>query len=116
MYNHDFTDDQQRRVLMDSRAAIERSNQSVAKSQAIAIETEQIGTEVISELGGQRETLLRAKSRLTDADQELDKSRKILNTMKKRILTNKFVLILIILLEVGILGSVIYLKFFARSK
>ncbi|OXU22716.1 hypothetical protein TSAR_011327 [Trichomalopsis sarcophagae] len=106
----------QRRVLLESRAAIERGNQSVAKSQAIAIETEQIGTEVIGELGEQRETLLRAKSRLNQTDQELDKSKKILNTMKKRILTNKFVLILIILLEIAILGCTVYIKYFEKSK
>ncbi|XP_014210282.1 vesicle transport through interaction with t-SNAREs homolog 1B [Copidosoma floridanum] len=105
------SDDAQRRVLFDSRAAIQRSNQSVIKSHAVAIETEQIGTEVISELGSQRETLLQAKSRLTDTDQELDRSRKIMNAMRKRILTNKFILILIIICEVSILGCLIYIKF-----
>ena len=113
--NTDLTAEQ-RRVLMESRAAIERSNQSVVKSQAIAIESEQIGTEVMSELGTQRETLMRAKSRLTQTDQELDKSRKIINTMRKRVLTNKFVLILIIILEVVILGCTVYIKFFQKSK
>jgi vesicle transport through interaction with t-SNAREs protein 1 len=106
----------QQRVLLDSRAAIERSNQSVAKSQAIAIQTEQIGTEVVSELGEQRESLLRAKSRIIQTDQELDKSKRILITMKKRVLTNKFVLILIILLELAILGSTVYIKFFKKAK
>lgn len=108
MYN-DLRD--QQRVLMDSRAAIQRSNQSVLKSQAIAIETEQIGTEVITELGDQRETLLRAKSRLTETDQELDRSKKILITMKKRIFTNKFILIIIIIFEIIVLLCLIYIKF-----
>ncbi|XP_014234752.1 vesicle transport through interaction with t-SNAREs homolog 1B [Trichogramma pretiosum] len=103
-----------RRILMESRAAVERGNQSVAKSQAIAIETEQIGTEVISELGEQRETLMRAKNRLINTDQELAKSRKIINTMKRRVLTNKFVLILIIIFEVVILGLTVYIKFFKK--
>ncbi|XP_011504153.1 PREDICTED: vesicle transport through interaction with t-SNAREs homolog 1B [Ceratosolen solmsi marchali] len=106
----------QQRVLLDSRAAIERSNQSVAKSQAISIQTEQIGTEVISELGEQRESLLRTKSRIIETDQELNKSNKILITMKKRILTNKLVLILIILLEIAILGCTVYIKFFKKAK
>lgn len=111
--NRDLTSEQ-RRVLVDSRAALERTNQSVSKSHAIAIETEQIGTEVISELGGQRETLLRAKSRLTETDQELARSKKIMNLMKRRILTNKFVLILIIIFEFAILGCLVYIKFIPK--
>ncbi|CAB0030063.1 unnamed protein product [Trichogramma brassicae] len=89
-----------RHILMESRAAVERGNQSVAKSQAI--------------LGEQRETLMRAKNRLINTDQELAKSRKIINTMKRRVLTNKFVLILIIIFEVVILGLTVYIKFFKK--
>lgn len=101
-----------RRVLLDGNAALERSAQSVARSQAVAAESEQIGTEVISELGEQRERLLRAKRRLSQTDEELNKTRKILNVMRLRVLTNKIVLIFIILLEVAILGIIVYLKFF----
>ncbi|XP_032663204.1 vesicle transport through interaction with t-SNAREs homolog 1B-like [Odontomachus brunneus] len=101
-----------RRVLQDGNAALERSAQSVARSQAVAAESEQVGTEVISELGEQRERLLRAKRRLSQTDEELNKTRKILNVMRVRVLTNKIVLIFIILLEVTIIGIIVYLKFF----
>ncbi|XP_033216832.1 vesicle transport through interaction with t-SNAREs homolog 1B [Belonocnema kinseyi] len=101
-------------TLLQSRGALERSNQSVARSQAVAYETEQIGTEVIAELGGQRDSLLRAKERLSQTDQGLDRTQKIMRTMKRRVLTNKFVLILIILLEISILVLIIYMKFFRK--
>lgn len=103
-----------RRVLLDSNATLARSAQSVARSQVIAAESEQIGTEVISELGGQRERLLSAKRRLSQTDEELDKTRKILNIMRRKVLANKFVLIFIILLELVILGITVYLKFFHK--
>lgn len=103
-----------RRTLLDSRATLERSASSVARSQRVAAETEQVGTEVIVELGEQRETLLRAKRRLSQTDQELTKTQKILRTMTRRVLTNKFILILIIILEIGILAAVVYLKFFKK--
>ena len=103
-----------RQTLLQSRSTIERSNQSVARSQAIANETEQIGTEVITELSGQRESLLRAKDRLVQTEQGLDKTQKIMRAMKMRILTNKFVLILIILLEIGILVIAVYIKYFRK--
>ncbi|XP_011175115.1 vesicle transport through interaction with t-SNAREs homolog 1B [Solenopsis invicta] len=107
-------DAEHRRILLDGNAALERSAQSVARSQAVAAESEQIGTEVISELGEQRDRLLRAKRRLSQTDEELNKTRKILNVMQLKVLTNKIVLILIILLELAILGIIIYLKFFHK--
>lgn len=105
-------EEEHRRTLLESNAVLDRSSQSLARSQAAAIESEQIGTEVISELGGQRERLLSAKRRLSQTDEELHKTRRILNVMRRRVLMNKFVLILIILLEVAILGIIVYLKYF----
>lgn len=104
-------DAEHRRVLLESNASIDRSSQLLERSYIVAIESEEIGTEVISQLGGQRERLLRAKRRLSQTDEELNKTRKILNRMKKGVLANKFVLILIILLEIIILGIIVYLKF-----
>lgn len=103
-----------RRVLLGGNAALARSAQSVARSQAIAAQNEQIGTEVISELGEQRERLLRAKRRLSQTDEELNRTRKILTAMRIKVLTNKAVLIMIILLELIILGITVYLKFFHK--
>lgn len=103
-----------RRTLLASRATLERSAGSVARSQQVAADTEQIGTEVVTELGTQRETLLRAKRRLSQTDQELTKTQKIIRTMTKRVLTNKFILIIIIVLEIGILAATVYLKFFKK--
>ncbi|KYN19518.1 PREDICTED: vesicle transport through interaction with t-SNAREs homolog 1B-like [Trachymyrmex cornetzi] len=102
------------RILLDGNAVLERSAQSVARSQVVAAENEHIGTEVISELGEQRDRLLRAKRRLSQTDEELDRARKILNVMRLKVLTNKVVLILIILLELVILGIIVYLKFFHK--
>lgn len=99
-----------RRVLLGGNAVLERSAQSVARSQAVAAENEQIGTEVISELGEQRERLLRAKRRLSQTDEELNRTRKILNAMRVKVLTNKAVLILIILLELIILEKKKFLR------
>ncbi|XP_076238356.1 vesicle transport through interaction with t-SNAREs 1b [Calliopsis andreniformis] len=107
-------EEEHRRTLLEGNSTLQRSAQSVARSQAVAIESEQIGTEVISRLGEQRERLLHAKRRLSQTDEELDKTRRILNMMRRRVLGNKFVLILIILLEIAILAIIIYLKFFHK--
>lgn len=109
--NYDW-DGATRQSLLEGHQALASSAQSIVRSQQIAIETEQIGTEVISDLNDQRETLLRTKSRLTTADDELARSKNILRRMSRNVVYNKLILIGIILLEVGILGILIYIKFF----
>uniref|UniRef100_A0A6V7KNZ0 t-SNARE coiled-coil homology domain-containing protein n=1 Tax=Bracon brevicornis TaxID=1563983 RepID=A0A6V7KNZ0_9HYME len=109
-------DAEQRQTLLEGQASIARASQSVARSQRVAAETEQLGREVINELGTQRETLLGAKRRLEDTDQELNTSRKVMRLITRRVLTNKLALLLIIVLEVAILALTVYLKFFAKKK
>lgn len=108
MYNHE---EENRRIVVEGRAVLERTGESIARSNQIAIETENIGTEVVSELHEQRETLLRAKNRLTNADEQLDTTKNILRKMGRNVLYNKIILLLIIILELVILITVAYLKF-----
>lgn len=103
-----------RQVVLEGRAVLERTGESISRSNQIAIETENVGTEVISELSSQRETLLRAKNRLTNADEQLDNTRSILRKMSRSVLYNKLILVFIIIIEVGILIAVAYLRFFKK--
>lgn len=77
----------------------------------IAIETENTGTEILTELDFQREALLRATDRLENANDGLFESNKILKMMKRNVFYNKLILVVIITLELLILVSMIYLKF-----
>jgi vesicle transport through interaction with t-SNAREs 1 len=77
----------------------------------VAIETEATGTEILSELDSQRESLLRTSERLENANTGLRESGKITRLMSRAVLYNKLVLILIIALEAFILGGLVYLKF-----
>lgn len=99
-----------RQHLMATHRTLTGASQSVSRSQQIALETEQIGTEVISNLSDQRETLLRTKDRLTTADNELAQSKSLLRKMGWHVLYNKLILIGIIVMEVIILGILIYIK------
>lgn len=102
----------QRALLLQGTESLNNASQSIERSQRIAVETEQIGTDIIEELGEQREQLDRARDRLVDTGENLSRSRKILRTMSRRLMTNKLLLGVIILMELAILGAVIYLKFF----
>jgi vesicle transport through interaction with t-SNAREs protein 1 len=99
-----------RRTVLEGQRTLERTSDSIARSTAVAIETEQIGNEVIGELGTQRETLVRTKGRLVDTDVEIGRSRKILRLMYMNMIYNKLILVGIIIIEVIVLGIIIYMK------
>lgn len=100
--------------VQQGTAVLERTSASIARSTAIAVETEQVGTEVLGELGTQRDTLTRTRDRLIDTEGELSRSKRIIRSLSCNVLYNKILLILIILLECAILGAVIYWKFFMK--
>lgn len=102
----------QRSRLHQTNAVLDRTTQSIARSHQVAIETEEIGTGIVSEMGEQREALQRAQDRLRGTDANLSRSRKILKSMYVRVMTNKLILVFIILIELGILAGVVYWKFF----
>ncbi|XP_028994706.1 vesicle transport through interaction with t-SNAREs homolog 1B [Betta splendens] len=104
----------QRALLLQGTESLNNASQSIERSQRIAAETEHIGTDIISELGEQREQLDRTRNRLVNTGENLSRSRKILRAMSRRLMTNKLLLAVIILMELAILGAVIYLKFFRK--
>ncbi|XP_071385193.1 vesicle transport through interaction with t-SNAREs homolog 1B [Centroberyx affinis] len=104
----------QRALLLQGTESLNNATQSIDRSQRIAAETDQIGTDIIEELGEQREQLDRTRNRLVNTGENLSRSRKILRAMSRRLMTNKLLLAVIILMELAILGAVIYLKFFRK--
>lgn len=58
----------------------------------VALETEEIGTTILSDLYSQRETIERARDRLRDANTDLRTSSRVLTGMMRRIMANKFLL------------------------
>ncbi|KXJ14439.1 vesicle transport through interaction with t-SNAREs homolog 1B [Exaiptasia diaphana] len=94
--------------------SLNRTSESIARSTRVAVETEQIGGEIIEDLGDQRESLIRTRDRLKETHQDLGRSRRILNSMAIRVATNKLLLLMIIVVELAILGAVVYLKFFKK--
>ncbi|NP_001016960.1 vesicle transport through interaction with t-SNAREs homolog 1B [Xenopus tropicalis] len=104
----------QRALLLQGTESLNRATDSIARSHRIAAETDAIGTDIIEELGEQREKLERTKGRLVGTSENLSKSRKILRSMSRKIVTNKLLLSIIIILELAILGGLIYYKFFSK--
>merc|ERR1712112_186502 len=102
-------EDLRNQVLAGSRV-LERTADSLFRTQQIAVETEAVGGEIIGDLGTQRDALERARNRLIDTDEELGRSRKIVRKMYLNVFSNKILLICIILVEAGILAALVYFK------
>ncbi|KAJ8289655.1 hypothetical protein GJAV_G00003780 [Gymnothorax javanicus] len=104
----------QRALLLQGTESLKNTSQSIERSQRIAAETDDIGRDIIEELGEQREQLDRTRDRLVHTGENLSRSRRILRSMSRRLVTNKLLLAVIILMELAILGAVVYFKFFRK--
>eukprot|EP00118_Oscarella_pearsei_P025329 m.307999 g.307999 ORF g.307999 m.307999 type:complete len:222 (+) comp43222_c0_seq1:34-699(+) len=104
---------QQRSTLLKGSSSLNRTSESIARSKRTAAESEQIGTETLGDLVGQKEQLLRATDTVHETDAEVSKAKTILISMGKRVITDKLIMMIIILLQLGIIGGLVYWKFFS---
>ncbi|CAL5188664.1 unnamed protein product [Lathyrus oleraceus] len=82
--------DQRERLTM----SVERLNESsdrIRESHRAVLETEELGVSILQDLHQQRETLLSSHKRLHGVDNAIDKSKKVLTTMSRRITRNKWI-------------------------
>ncbi|XP_067343429.1 vesicle transport through interaction with t-SNAREs homolog 1A isoform X4 [Channa argus] len=89
--------------LLDNTEKLERSSRRLEAGYQIAVETEQVGQEILANLHGDREKIQRARERLRETDANLGKSSRILTGMLRRIIQNRvlvFILGAIILLTI----------------
>ncbi|XP_046397010.1 vesicle transport through interaction with t-SNAREs homolog 1B isoform X1 [Ischnura elegans] len=108
-------DEETRKRLAEGTAALNRTSASLSRSIQVAEETEVIGAEVAGELSEQRESLLRTRQRLEDVNQDLSRTRRLLRTMYVRVIANKFILGLLIFLEVAIIVALVYVRFLMKK-
>ncbi|KAM9294055.1 vesicle transport through interaction with t-SNAREs homolog 1B [Gastrophryne carolinensis] len=111
---HNNTSRSQRNLLLEGNQSLSRASDSIARSHHLAAETDAVGQGIVEELSGQREQLERTKDRLVNTSENLSRSTKILRSMSRKIVTNKLLLFIIIILELAILGGLVYYKFFRK--
>jgi vesicle transport through interaction with t-SNAREs protein 1 len=95
-----------------SSQKIRESTQRVEEAKRTAMETENIGIEIMSDLRSQRETILRTRDHVRDVDSNLSRSRQLLISMGKRAATNKLILSGVIVMLVLAIIYVLYTKIF----
>ena len=101
----------QRARLLDNSERIERTGNRLMDGYRVALETEQLGAEVLGDLHHQRETLQSARSRMRETNAELGRASRTLNSMMLRALREKAVLYVVGVCFVLAVGFSIYLSF-----
>ncbi|KAI9312080.1 t-SNARE [Dichotomocladium elegans] len=102
----------QRQRLLSGTERLGQSSRRLEDSHRLALETEGIGANILTTLKGQRETMLRARDTLAEADSYIDKASKTLKGMARRMATNKIITGAIILVLIALIALVIWVKLF----
>ncbi|XP_047558383.1 vesicle transport through interaction with t-SNAREs homolog 1A isoform X2 [Lutra lutra] len=77
---------EERAHLLDNTERLERSSRRLEAGYQIAVETEQIGQEMLENLSHDREKIQRARERLRETDANLGKSSRVLTGMLRSVL------------------------------
>lgn len=93
-FDIEIAEDQKRRLL-DNSDRLERTGNQIQNAYRMTIESEEIGSQVLSNLSTQRETIQRGRSRLRDTNADLGRSGRLMNMMILRSIRDKFALYLI---------------------
>ncbi|PON54170.1 Vesicle transport V-snare [Parasponia andersonii] len=87
---HSASAEQRERMAM----SVERLNESgdrITESRRTILETEELGISILQDLHQQRETLLHSHKKLHGVDDAIDKSKKVLTAMSRRMTKHKWI-------------------------
>eukprot|EP00026_Physarum_polycephalum_P015451 Phypoly_transcript_16141.p1 GENE.Phypoly_transcript_16141~~Phypoly_transcript_16141.p1 ORF type:complete len:222 (+),score=32.78 Phypoly_transcript_16141:105-770(+) len=107
-YQVQFLD--QRTSILAGNDRLGQTSDRLQNAHRIAVQNETIGSNVLGELHGQRQQIIRATNKLDEVDDHVRTSRTILTGMARRVATNKMILAFIILMLLAAIGLIIYLK------
>lgn len=102
---------EQRQQLLSGTERLERSSARLQQSQRTALETEDVGRNVLANLYEQRQTIQHTRDNLHESEGYVDTSIKTLRGMARRMATNRMITIGIITVLVLLIIAVIYSKF-----
>eukprot|EP00270_Netrium_digitus_P016862 TRINITY_DN6109_c0_g2_i1.p1 TRINITY_DN6109_c0_g2~~TRINITY_DN6109_c0_g2_i1.p1 ORF type:complete len:226 (+),score=67.06 TRINITY_DN6109_c0_g2_i1:213-890(+) len=100
----------QRGRLLASTNRLNQTTDKIRDGRRALLETEELGVSILQDLHQQRQTLLNTRDTLHNVDDNISRSRQILNSMSRRMNRNKWVMVLIILILILAIGFVIYAK------
>jgi len=91
----------EKEVLINASERVERGTNRLREANRIAIESEQLGVDILSNLSRDRETINRSRARVRETEQNLGASGRVLSGMIRRAIQNKLILY-------GVIGGLIF--------
>ncbi|KAK0400380.1 hypothetical protein QR680_003469 [Steinernema hermaphroditum] len=99
--------DQQDQLIQNTES-LARTSRKIQDTYRMVVETEQVGNEILGNLGSQRETITRARERMREADADVTRSNKVLSQMIRRVIQNRLLLLIIAIFMMVCLLFIIY--------
>jgi len=104
----------QRERLLNNNERLNRSTVHLKNARRQAEETIEVGAGILDNLSTQRETMERGLGRLSGINDKLSQSSKLLSAMARRVATNKLIMGVIVLVLLGAIILIIWLKWFRK--
>ncbi|GBG76716.1 hypothetical protein CBR_g22935 [Chara braunii] len=104
------TSNDQRTRLLQATEKLTQSSDRIRDGKRQLLEAEELGVSILQDLHGQRKTLENAKYRLHEVDDNIGRSRQILNSMARRMNRNKVAMFAIIGILLLAIVLIIYFK------
>ncbi len=98
--------------LVETTTRMQRGADKLRHACQVAVETEAVGANILSDLDGNRRTLEQTRERLRGANRGLAQSRRVLQAMTRRALANKVLMYVIIASMVLMILLIIWMKWF----
>ncbi|KAL5553725.1 hypothetical protein UlMin_041126 [Ulmus minor] len=108
---HGATADQRERLAM-SVERLSESSDRISESRRTILETEELGVSILQDLHQQRETLLHSHKKLHGVDDAIDKSKRVLTAMSRRMSKHKWIIGSTIGVLIFVILLILYFKLF----
>jgi len=100
--------------LLVQNQRVDTTSDRLIRTQRTAEQSEQIGREVLGVLQDDREVLNRADKKVKNVNANMKEARGVMWKITMKMVTNKIILIFIILLLLASIGVVVYLKWIRK--
>uniref|UniRef100_A0A061QFV2 Vesicle transport through interaction with t-SNAREs homolog 1A n=1 Tax=Cupiennius salei TaxID=6928 RepID=A0A061QFV2_CUPSA len=96
LFEGDYVKDDQKQRLLDNTERLERSSRQLEGGYKLAVEAEQMGAQILTDLSSQRDTIKKSKSRVQETNYDLGRSSRIVNGMIRGLKQQKVILYIVV--------------------
>jgi len=109
------TSSDQRAAVINDTERLRNTTDVIKNALRVAADTEQVGRDSLLELEDQKETIGRSRLKIRSVDESLATASRLLRGMKRRVMTNKLISLVLALIMLGGIGLIVYFKWFDGS-